>query len=414
MSLTKKQVSKIKGLLLSKTMDAKQIAKKFKVNPGTISHIRCGKIHKDVPWPSGNSDRELQAEIIHLQEEKRLAQRDAKSVLKQEGLFRTLVKELDKRIAPLPPLPAVYKKSNAKIEEGLVLVLSDMHADEVVRPEECGGLEEFNFKIACARAERLVDTILQWTQDTVTDKFRFPTLTILSIGDQTNGEIHGAESRSAFGNSFKNSLAIGALKAMMFRDLAAHFKQVNVLELSGNHGRRTEKKNYAGPQDNFDYLIAKITELHCKDHKNISFAIPNAWSAQVDVNGVGIMAFHGDEIPGAGGGVPFYGLTRKQQGLVALNSMQGVKHPRLYVCGHFHRPAILSDVDSEIIINGAWAATGAYAYNRFSGYREPAQWLFGVNERYGVTWRLNVKLKSEREKLGPERYIINEEVGPLE
>lgn len=417
MSLTKKQVSKIKALIVSKTMDAKQIAKKFKCNPGTISHIKLNKIHKDVPWPNGETDRELQAEILFLQEEKRDAEKTAKSVLKQEGMFKSLVRELETHVQPFAPLPrAPRKKAKQTIEEGLVLVLSDMHADEVVTPEECGGLENYNFNVACARAERLVETTLQWTQETVADRFHFPTLTILSIGDQTNGEIHGAESRSAFKNSFKNSLAIGALKAMMFRDFAANFDQVNVLELSGNHGRRSEKKNYAGPQENFDYLIAEISRLHCRDLKNVSFAIPNAWSAQVDVNGVPIMAFHGDEIPGAGGAVPFYGLTRKQQGLVALNSMQGTKHPRLYVCGHFHRASSLADVDTEILINGAWAGTGAYAYNRFSGYREPSQWLFGVNPQYGITWRLNVKLKNEKEKNGPKRYIIDGSngVGPLE
>lgn len=420
MSLSKKKVSEMKRDLLAKVLNQKQIAKKYKCNPGTVSHIALNKIHKDVPWPTGSeTDRELRAEILHLQEEKRHAEKESKSVLKQEGLFRAAVKELDRRITPFDPLPSQVQKmpKGAKlIEEGLVLVLSDMHADEVVTPEECGYLEEYNFRIACARAERLVNTIIQWTQHTMRANFRFPTLTILSIGDQTNGEIHGAESRSAFQNSFKNSLAIGALKALMVRDLAAHFEQVNLLCLSGNHGRRTDKKNYAGPQDNFDYLIAEIAKLHCRDLDNVSWAIPNAWSAQVDVNGVGIMAFHGDEIPGSGGGVPFYGLTRKQQGLVALNSMQGIKHPRLYVCGHYHRPAVLSDVDTEIIINGAWAATGAYAYNRFSGYREPAQWLFGVNEKYGVTWRLNVKLKHDAEKNGPQRYKIagSGEVGPVE
>ncbi|MEN6365658.1 MAG: hypothetical protein ABFC88_02455 [Thermoguttaceae bacterium] len=36
----------------------------------------------------------------------------------------------------------------------------------------------------------------------------------------------------------------------MYRDLAAHFEQVNVLYLAGNHGRRTpnEYRQIAGPQ----------------------------------------------------------------------------------------------------------------------------------------------------------------------
>ena len=79
------------------------------------------------------------------------------------------------------------------------------------------------------------------------------------------------------------------------------------------------------------------------------------------------------------------------------------------------RASTLSDIDGELLVNGAWVGTDAYAYNSFSGYREPAQWIHGVNAKHGITWRMNVKLRHESETNGPKRYLIDggREIGPL-
>jgi hypothetical protein len=68
--------------------------------------------------------------------------------------------------------------------------------------------------------------------------------------------------------------------------------------------------------------------------------------------------------------------------------------------------ASLADFDGELLVNGAWVATDAFAYNSFSGYRDPAQLLFGVKKSRGITWRLNVQLKTADDTKGPKRYRI--------
>ena len=292
--------------------------------------------------------------------------------------------------------------------------LSDGHHDQVISPAECGGLEEYNFPISCARAERYVDTVIEWTQQTLSPKFRFPVLTVLAYGDHTSGEIHGHAQRSYYRNQFKNTFAIGQLHALMFRDLAQWFEQVNVVYVPGNHGRRSVKKDYHGSHDNWDYLVAEIARMLCQSHQNISFLIPDAFSVNLDINGVGFNISHGDDVKG-NLGIPFYGMVRRQKGLIALNATQGGPRIRYFVMGHHHVSASLSDIDGELLVNGAWPGTDAYAYNCFSGYREPTQWLHGVNPKHGITWRLAVKLKRESEKKGPKRYKIDggRDVGPI-
>ncbi len=433
MKLTKKQVAEIKGLLGGGTSQP-VLAKRFKVGRSIVSDIATGRAHKDVPWPDGEpcpkqqggqhkpvgeydptNERilELEAEVVHLTEERNRERTKVKAGAKVAGLFKAISKEMDTRIKPFAALPAAFDtKAKGQIVEDCVLHLSDGHHDQVVRPEAVGGLEQYDFPISCARAERYVDTVIDWTQRTLSPTFHFPTLWVLAYGDHTSGEIHRACERSYYRNQFKNCLAIGQLHSLMFRDLAAHFGQVNVLYLAGNHGRRSVKKDYLGAQENWDYLVAEVARLHCRGLSNVNFIIPDAWSANVLINGVGFSVSHGDDVKG-NLGIPWYGMVRRQKGLIALGAMTG-QRPRYLVVGHHHATSSLSDMDGEMLVNGSWVGSDAFSYNALAGYREPTQLFHGVNPKYGISWRLHIKLKDESERKGPKRYIIDggRDVGP--
>ncbi len=434
--LSYKNVAAIK-VDLSAGMTQPKIAKKQKVSRSIISDIATGRVHKDVPWPEGEApcpkqsggqhktipdydptDKkvlELEAEVVHLTEERNRERQKVKAGAKIAGLFKAIASEMDVRIKPYAALPPAFDpREKNEISEHCVMHMSDGHHDQVVRPDEVGGLENYSFPVSCARAERYVDTVIEWTKDTLSPKFTFPVLWVLAYGDFTSGEIHKACERSYYRNQFKNCLAIGQLHALMFRDLAAQFQQVNVLYLAGNHGRRTPKKDFLGAHDNWDYLVAEVARLHSRSLSNVSFMIPDAWSANVNINGVGFNIAHGDDVR-SNGGIPWYGMVRRQKGLIALGAAAGAQRCRYFCVGHHHVASTLSDIDGELLVNGAWVGTDAYAYNSFSGYREPAQWIHGVNAKHGITWRMNVKLRHEAEINGPKRYLIDggREVGPL-
>jgi len=436
MKLTKKKVGQIKEAIVGGETQP-VIAKRFRTSRSTVSDIATRRIHKDVPWPNDEppaskqvggqhkaipnydpTDKkvlELEAEVVHLTEERNRERLKVKAGAKITGLFKAVTAEMDNRVKPLEPLPpALDFRRKAQITEHVVLHLSDGHHDQVVRSEEVGGLEDYNFPVSCCRAERYVDTVVEWCHDTLAPKFAFPVLWVLAYGDYTSGEIHQACERSYYRNQFKNCLAIGQLHALMYRDLAAHFEQVNVLYLAGNHGRRTPKKDYLGAHDNWDYLVGEIARLHCRNMANVSFSIPDAWSANVNINGVGFNISHGDDVR-SNMGTPWYGMVRRQKGLIALGAAAGAQRCRYFVMGHHHASSTLSDVDGELLVNGSWVGTDAYAYNSLSGFREPSQWIHGVNQKHGITWRMNCKLRHENEKNGPRRYRIDggRDVGPL-
>lgn len=434
MKLNKQQVGEIKCLIAQNTVQT-VVAQRFGVSRSLISDIATGRVHTDVDWPEGHQPtkvqggqrkiadydptdakvQELENEVVSLRDDLTLERRKSKASAREGGIFRAVVDEMDLRVKSFKALPGVLKvRHKAEIEEHVVMHLSDGHHDQVVRKDEVGGLEEHNFPISCCRAERYVDTVIEWTQETLDPKFYFPVLWILAYGDFTSGEIHGHEPRSYYRNMFRNCLAIGQLHALMYRDLAPHFERVNVLYLAGNHGRRTIKKDFRGAQENWDYLVAEVARLHCRSIENVNFTIPDAWSANININGVGFNVSHGDDVRSQLG-IPFYGMVRRQKGLVALGAAADAQRVRYFVCGHHHTASTLSDIDGELLVNGAWLATDQFAYNALAGYREPAQWLHGVNTRHGITWRLNCKLRHPNEKKGPSRYKIDggRDVGPV-
>jgi hypothetical protein len=434
MKLNAQKVSEIKDLLLEgKTQP--EIAKLYGVSrslvsdiatgrawtrvPGETPHKKSGGQHKPVATYDPTDERVmmLESEIAHLQDERNIMRRQVKAMTKTHGLFRTISEEMQRIVVPmtaLPPVPPVAREiiRERQIEEHLVMHLSDGHHDQVVKPSDCGGLERYNFPISMRRGEQYVDTVLKWTQQTLAPQFYFPSLTVLAYGDHTSGEIHNHTQRSYFRNMFKNTFAIGQLHALMYRDLAPYFETVNVVYVPGNHGRRSIKKDYHGAHDNWDYMVAEIARLHCKDIANINFVIPDTYTINLEINGVGFCVFHGDDIR-SNMGIPWYGMERRQRRIMALTSVQGGTRIRYYCCGHFHRPASMNELDGEMLINGAWVASDAYAYNSFGGYTEPSQLIHGVNPKYGITWRMPVKMRADDEHNGPHRYKIDlmEEVG---
>jgi transcriptional regulator with XRE-family HTH domain len=428
--LTKAKVKKIKQHLAENKLTQPEIAKKFKVSRSLVSNIATGRAHKDVEGPEAppkaargqrkklpdydpTDERvlELEADVVHLREERNHARLQLKAASKSKGLFEAMSEEMERVVQPYSALPparkAFSKAGKASVTEHLVLHISDGHHDQTVVPEECGGLERYNFPTSVVRGEKLIDTVLKWTQQTLAPQFRFPELTVLAYGDHTSGEIHGAVNRSYFKNQFKNSLAIGQFHALMYRDLAPYFDMMNVVYVPGNHGRRSLKKNHHGAHDNWDYLVAKTAEMYCADMPNVHFTIPNSFSVNLDICGNGFCVFHGDDIR-SNMGIPWYGLERRQRRYAALGRVMKGVSIRYFCCGHFHRPGSVSEVDGELLINGPWVATDAYAYNALSAYSEPTQLLHGVNEKHGITWRLPIKLKDDvREQSGPKRYKID-------
>jgi len=391
-------------------MKQREVAEKFGVSQATVSKIGSTisrrRVEEEKFDPTDQRILQLEAQNLTLHDDNRRCKQAYQATQRQNSIFESLVDEMAKVVVPIKSLPKVQKLNGRKqlIKETLVAHLSDEHADTIVLPHQVGGLERYDFRIALRRAECYVDTLLKFSQKTLSN-YRFDTLYVLAHGDHTSGEIHNAKDHSEYRNAFRNSIAVGQMHALMLRDLAPHFDDIKIVYLSGNHGRRTVKKEYTGPWNNWDYLIAETARAYCRDISNIEFIIPEAFSVCLDIEGWGFAVSHGDDVR-SWNGIPWYGLERKTRRLAALNAAQGRKID-YYCFGHFHNPAMQAALNGETIINGAWVATSPYVYESLSTFNEPSQWLHGVHKNFGVSWRLNMRLRTPLEHLGPDRYHVD-------
>jgi predicted phosphodiesterase len=357
-----------------------------------------------------NSSLTVEEKLIRLQDENSKLKQEAQEGKRSSSLFKD-ISEVIESVKPFDYIPK-YKEpnKNSKIKESGVLILSDSHADQIIKAERTQGLEEFNFHVACKRAERIVDTTISHLTENMTN-YSFKTLYILALGDFVSGAIHGAKEHSEWKNDIKNALATGELFAQMVLELSEKFENIVMVCLSGNHPRKSIKKDYRGSQDNFDFLVAQHVKTRLKnliDCKKLTMIIPDAWSTIINIEGYNFVLSHGDDIRSFGS-LPLFGIERKTRRLTSVNAVHGLV-PNYFIFGHYHTQTALANITGEILINSAWTATDEYALESLGAFNEPSQTLFGVHEKYGKTWSLPIKLRTKNwrvEEQKPTRYKID-------
>lgn len=413
-------VKKIKELLLENKLTQEEIGAQFGVSRGTVSNIARARQYADVEprlqavrIPGGQPKHlnietqnvALVGQIGNLRQERNLLKRQLLAASKRIAVVDGIVEALAPVIKPLAPA-APFKTDGTKktIEESMVLLMSDNHCDQVVKPEEVDGLEEYNFPIAVRRHEVLVEEIIKWKERALIN-FHFKRLHVFGLGDYTSGSIHNHEKKSYFGCQFTNDLAIAQLFAQMFRELSAHFEEVVVDTITGNHGRLTDKYEFdqQAVQNNHDTLIMKIVEVYCKDIPNIKFRFPMGLSTIVTVEGFNFFLHHGH---GKKSGSEVWNQAKRRAGTIVPLHRGSIQ----YMCsGHYHSQGEApASGGCRMIANGSFLDCDSYSYQALDEASAATQLLFGVHKNNGVTWRLPILVRKPDEGTGPKRYDVME------
>lgn len=356
-----------------------------------------------MPYAMRASDRDkYESRIQYLEEQLSMREASLKRLRKKDMLFDAIIDSNKELFRPLKALPTQIPRSkkHAVDTEDLVLHLSDSHMDRVILPSTVQGLENYNFREAVIRAENLTNGVIKIKEEKLSN-YDFPRLWILMYGDNTNGSIHDYESKSAFKNMFKNCFAISNVYALMLRDLATQFKEINCVCIVGNHGRTTKKKDHEDAHNSWDYAVYEQTRLLTQNLKNVKFVIPNSYSTIVNILGWNFLIEHGDDVK-AWNGIPYYGIERKSRRMMALHASRNL-FIHYFVYGHYHTATQLTNLgNSKTFINGAWYRTDPFLLS-LGLQNEPSQWLHGVSAKRGITFRYEVWLCDQKKKQ-PERY----------
>jgi hypothetical protein len=332
--------------------------------------------------------RAMEDEADHLRKKLRTAQRDA-------ALFESLADVAARHITPLPAVKPLRIKEQAgeTLVDG-VLLLSDEHADQVIRAPTVWGLEEFDFDIFRCRFHRYIATAAEYLTVHL-PKHRFERLWVFSLGDKLHGDIHGAAAHNHFPSALKAAIALAEVEAQGIQELARHVP-VHWVGVSGNHARRSVRKDFRGAHDNFDYLATAMVAMLLKNDiasGRVTVTAPDSWTAYVDVRGHLWALNHGDDVVGYAG-IPFYGFSRRNNRVQALVARKK-QRVRYFAYGHFHTALEMQEADAESLHAGNWSLTDDYAIGKLAVGSEPVQQLYAVDEKRGIVLKVPIYVRDD-------------------
>lgn len=272
-------------------------------------------------------------------------------------------------------------------------IWSDWHYGEVVRPDEVGGMNEFNADIAAARITKLVDTTIDLATNHMGQSEKaYPGIVIMLGGDMLSGDIH----EELFATNDRTTQQcindLTDLLAAALERMADTFGRVFVPCVVGNHGRASRKPRMKGRVfTSHEWNIYCNLERYFRKDDRVQFFIPNETDAYFKVYGQRFILTHGDSLGVKGGDGIIGAIGPIMRGSVKMSkSEKQIGRDFDYVImGHWHQMLWLPGV----IVNGALKGYDEYARLAIRApYSPPSQALWFVHPKHGITARWEVLL----------------------
>jgi predicted phosphodiesterase len=267
-----------------------------------------------------------------------------------------------------------------------VLMLSDLHLDEVVDLHEMDGLNRYDRDIAEARLERVVNGTVSLMQDYVAG-LDLDGIVVALNGDIITGDIHDELART-------NTAPVPATiahwvprLASALTHLADAFGNVFVPTADGNHDR-TYKKTPAKQraESSNAWIIYNWLADTLRHDDRIKFSISTAPAQRFDVYSTRFLLTHGDAFRSAGGVGGLYPSMLKY--LLRMHQLYSTARDDFDVAllGHWHQYL----TGKDFVVNGSLKGYDEYARSGGFTFERPQQALFVVTPENGITQSMPV------------------------
>lgn len=293
--------------------------------------------------------------------------------VRQERVLIAIERALDRVQPPAPcevaspgPLPAGDAHHRA------MLLTSDAHGGEEVRPEAVNYLNAYDLDIMVARHDEMVAGALSHMR-------RMPPLTGLDIGilgDNNSGANHRELETTNQLPLAQQGIRMGYVLAdHVVRPLAAHVPDVRVFSVPGNHPRLTDKPAAKDVINNMDFISTVLAEQRCGDLQNVTWTQPTGAALFWEIAGRRCYVWHGDGIRSTMPGVPWGGVMRRTNEI----QRQHARHIDHFIFGHFHQANVVQG--GRVIGNGSLKGVDEWSIKSFGGGDPPTQLLLVFDER---------------------------------
>ena len=252
-----------------------------------------------------------------------------------------------------------------------VVLASDWHHEELVRPASVDGLNDFNLEISARR----IDTFFQSVVRLIRAKqkvIKVDELILALLGDFVTGAIH-----EEIEVLLAPAEAIRVVQNKLASGIEFILKETNVRLVipthSGNHGRSTHTIHQGNEHENsWEYLMYHNLADHFRGNKRVQFIITQGYHSYVDVCGFKIRFHHGHNLK-YGGGVGGLAIPVRK----AIAQWNKARPVDLDCFGHWHQLIWYSN----FVCNGSLIGYNAYALAIKADYEKPRQAFFLVNHQ---------------------------------
>ncbi len=266
------------------------------------------------------------------------------------------------RIAP--------RERKSGLREGTPLVLaSDWHVEEEVKPEQVEGRNRYNLDIAARRMERFFEAV-RWGIGQQRDTFKIRDLILWAGGDFITNFLHDDDAES---NQLSPLDALlfwqsNFVKGLLYLLEDTEIEQFIIPMNDGNHGREPNTRrmrNATRTQHSLEVFMYAQLKLRFENEPRLKFILPTSQFTYLnDVYGRTIRFLHGDVFKYQGG---VGGLTIPL--LRALPRWESVKRADLTCMGHWHQRICLPNV----MVNGSLIGYNSYAMGGGFNFEAPVQ-----------------------------------------
>ena len=294
--------------------------------------------------------------------------------------LEAIIKTRENCSAEVYQIQPTSNPNSGKSISTVIALLSDVHGDEIVKPETVMGLNEYNPTVCKARLEGYFLNLVKLISH-AQKNYNINEVILGMLGDFIGGWIHEELQQT---NSLSPLSAVAYIQGILVSGLKylndnLDVDKITVIGVVGNHGRLTKKNQYANATDvNLEYFMYKTIESTCNELglKKLQFIIPQAEAAIIEVFGKRLFFTHGTNIK-YGGGIG--GIIVPVSRWFA-NTSKAFKIDFAFI-GHFHQ----SLFTKKFCINGSVKGIDAYAVGKMLDLEEAQQAMIIFNEKRGFT-----------------------------
>lgn len=217
-------------------------------------------------------------------------------IRKRLGVYERL--DTETLAPPTWLIPKAPPKGNRAIPS---MLLTDVHWDETVKPEQIDGMNAYNRRIAEQRVKRAFERAIIVSRDYLSG-VTYDGFQLFLGGDLLSGIIHDELRETNEATVIESILSVVEPLVAGITLLAEQFGKVHVAAVVGNHGRNTKKPRAKNrPQDNFDWLVYKLLEREFRGRENVTIQVSDAADTRVTLYRTRYLLTHGDQFSGGSG-----------------------------------------------------------------------------------------------------------------